>query len=155
MIKKSFSTLAAFCLGIVISITIVACADDINDVVTGKCDCSEKWEELMDRLSNTDNEISELKSKFVDTEVATITHYMDGELDADIKWEYDNKGRISKCIVTYFDGGSDSYSFTYETGKCSIYNNGMIHWVIELKNPKSNNFEIVDVFIAQIMEGIC
>ncbi|MBQ5678798.1 MAG: hypothetical protein IIV44_02610 [Rikenellaceae bacterium] len=156
--KKTFSTLAAFCLGIVISITVVACADDINDVVTGKCDCSEKWEELKDRLSLMDNDVEGLNSKLEKFDIGKITRYMDGEYDSNAQLEYDDKGRIVKCVTkinTYPGEETTTYTFTYETGKCTVYINGVIYWVFELKDPKSENFEFIKIFISKVMDDMC
>lgn len=150
--KKTFSTLAAFCLGIVISITVVACADDINDVVTGKCDCSEKWEELKDRLSLMDNDVEGLNSKLEKFDIGKITHYEDGGFDCDMQLEYDEKGRITKCVWGW---DNDVDTFVYETGKCSIYTNGELHWVFELKDPKSENYEFIKVYISTVMACLC
>lgn len=152
--KKTFSTLAAFCLGIVISITVVACADDINDIVTGKCDCSEKWEEVKGKLLSMDDDINGVKAKFTNRDIARISYYdyyEDGELGGNIKLEYDNKGRISKCVWGYPNGEVYTDTFVYETGKCKIYTEGKLCWVIELSDPKSENFEFINVYISQKM----
>ena len=151
MIKKTFSTLTAFLLGAVISITVVACADDIKDVVTGECDCQTKWEELKDKLSLIDNEIKEVKAKFTNRNIGTISYYEDGGFDSNIKLEYDDKGRISKCEWGW--PGDETYidTFVYETGKCKIYTDGELCWIIELSDPKSENFEFINMYISQKM----
>ena len=158
MIKKTFSTLTAFLLGAVISITVVACADDIKDVVTGECDCQTKWEELKDRLSLMDNDVEGLNSKLEKFDIGKITHYMDGEYDANAQLEYDDKGRIVKCVIKtnlYPGESTTTHTFTYETGKCTIYRDGEIHWIFELKDSKSENFEFVKIYISSIMGSMC
>ncbi len=59
MIKKTFSTLAAFLLGAVISITVVACADDLKEFV--ECNCNDTIKELFAKIDGFEDRIVKIE----------------------------------------------------------------------------------------------
>ena len=112
--KKIFTTVAAFCLGLFASITIVACAD-----------------EFADNGGNSDSELQELKATvaLLSARVAElekgdcVTYFRDQSPDGDwgeATFYYDAKGRITSVHQrnSYGESYTENVSYT-ETG-CTI-----------------------------------
>lgn len=57
MFKKPFSVLAAFALGLVISVSIMACADDLQEIVN--CNCNDTIKDLLKRIEALEEQINE------------------------------------------------------------------------------------------------
>ena len=93
--KKFFSILAAFFLGLFISISIIACADNDDDSSLGQL----SWAEF-----------KELRNARVLKIVRSYANSKGGET-----WEYkyDDKGRISNMHRKDVDGDGSIYTYTY------------------------------------------
>ena len=112
--KKIFTTVAAFCLGLFASITIVACAD-----------------EFADNGGNSDSELQELKAAvaLLSARVAElekgdcVTYYHDQSPDGDwgkATFNYDAKGRITSVHYNDSYGDSGTYNVSYTETGCTF-----------------------------------
>ena len=98
IMKKFFSILAAFFLGLFISISIIACADNDDDSSLDKFSWTEFKELRNARVLNV--RYSESK----------------GFVRDNLEYKYDDKGRISAAYRKTIDGSynfSDTYNVTY------------------------------------------
>ncbi len=94
--KKFFSILAAFFLGLFISISIIACADNDDDSSLGQLSWAEFKELRNARVLNV--------------------RYSGGDVRDNLEYKYDDKGRISAAYRKTIEGSynfSDTYNVTY------------------------------------------
>lgn len=135
--KKIFTTLMAFCLGLFVSITIVACADELIDGDPGLVD-SEELQSLKDLVTKLSEEVSKLKTttENQDAKIAEltervtelekgdcVTYYKDKSPDGDwysATFNYDAEGRIISVIYNDSDGGSNTKNVSYTETGCTI-----------------------------------
>lgn len=89
MFKKPFHTLAAFTLGLVISISIMACADDLQEIVN--CNCNDTIKELLTRIEELEKQVKELKEPDYDALAQII---MD-RIDMDSSTPSDSEERLA------------------------------------------------------------
>ncbi len=75
MFKKPFSVLAAFALGLVISVSIMACADDLQEIVN--CNCNDTIKELLSRIEELEKQVKELKEPDYDALAQIIMERID------------------------------------------------------------------------------
>ena len=96
IMKKFFSILAAFFLGLFISISIIACADNDDDSSMGQLSWAEFKELRNARVLNV--------------------RYSGGVVRDNLEYKYDDKGRISAAYRKTIEGSynfSDTYNVTY------------------------------------------
>lgn len=96
IMKKFFSILAAFFLGLFISISIIACADNDDDSSLGQLSWAEFKELRNARVLNV--------------------RYSGGDVRDNLEYKYDDKGRISAAYRKTIEGSynfSDTYNVTY------------------------------------------
>lgn len=150
--KNSFTTLAAFVFGILISISIIACADNFdNEDQTAKDDLQtliEKVTQLTEKISALENETATLKNRVSVLEesdmVESIKHlYTAGTVGAagEASFKYDNNGRISSIYeIDSYDGSTDTnnYSVSYSDTGCVITSK-KIKITISTKNNNKNH----------------
>ena len=94
--KKFFSILAAFFLGLFISISIIACADNDDDSSLGQLSWAEFKELRNARVLNV--------------------KFSNGFVKDNLEYKYDDKGRISAAYrktIEGSDNSSDTYNVTY------------------------------------------
>ena len=112
--KKIFTTVAAFCLGLFVSITIVACAD-----------------EFADNGGNSDSELQELKATvaLLSARVAElekgdcVTYFHDQSPDGDwysATFNYDAEGRIISVIYKNSEGRGNTENVSYTETGCTF-----------------------------------
>lgn len=75
MFKKPFSVLAAFALGLVISVSIMACADDLQEIVN--CNCNDTIKELLNRIETLEKQVKELEEPDYDALAQIIMERID------------------------------------------------------------------------------
>ena len=96
IMKKFFSILAAFFLGLFISISIIACADNDDDSSMGQLSWAEFKELRNARVLNV--------------------RYSGGVVRDNLEYKYDDKGRISAAYRKTIEESynfSDTYNVTY------------------------------------------
>lgn len=96
IMKKFFSILAAFFLGLFISISIIACADNDDDSSLGQLSWAEFKELRNARVLNV--------------------RYSEGDVRDNLEYKYDDKGRISAAYRKTIEGSynfSDTCNVTY------------------------------------------
>ena len=149
MLKKTVSILAAFVFGLVISISILACAEDISGL---SGDDVEK--ELIARVLALEEEVAELKNAKTMQNIGKYTCNVEGDV-AQGTIEYDSQGRISKMSIT---AEEETYHWTcsYSGSKCTVT------WVDDgttetytLANEKSRDFSAVNAAVLQWMIDSC
>lgn len=74
MFKKTFHTLAAFALGLVISISIMACADDLQEIVN--CNCNDTIKELLTRIETLEKRVETIKEPNYDSLVKLVVEHL-------------------------------------------------------------------------------
>lgn len=146
--KKTFSTLAAFLLGAVISITVVACADDLKESLTGECNCEEKWADINEQIAKLSKDVLELNTAATKCNVATYDAYWTdlGYTCNSASFIYDTNGRIIEAKVSN-GNDSNSYVITYENNVCTVYKNGSTAYIYTLDNKQSTDFSYVNLLI--------
>lgn len=72
MFKKPFSVLAAFALGLVISVSIMACADDLQEIVN--CNCNDTVKELLTRIEELEKRVNTIKEPNYDSLVQLVVN---------------------------------------------------------------------------------
>lgn len=72
MFKKPFSVLAAFALGLVISVSIMACADDLQEIVN--CNCNDTVKELLTRIETLEKRVNTIKEPNYDSLVQLVVN---------------------------------------------------------------------------------
>lgn len=118
--KKLISIVAAFFLGLFISISIIACADNDSNAPTGMVTYSE-FKALKEELLTLKEELQAIKDarmlKIVDT---------DEDGSSILTFEYNELGRITH-ISGYqpFDGISWSHNITYSENTISLLEDGL------------------------------
>ncbi|MBQ5843717.1 MAG: hypothetical protein IIW52_02530 [Alistipes sp.] len=118
--KKLISIVAAFFLGLFISISIIACADNDSNAPTGMVTYSE-FKALKEELLTLKEELQAIKDarmlKIVDT---------DEDGSSILTFEYNELGRITH-ISGYqpFDGISWSHNITYSENTISLLEDGI------------------------------
>lgn len=110
--KKFFSILAAFFLGLFISISIIACADNDDDSSLDKF----TWAEF-----------KELRN----ARVLNIHVFTRGDHSENWEYKYDDKGRISTIHRKEQDLGNYTENMTYNV----TYSNNTINIVDDRENP--------------------
>ena len=112
--KKIFTTVAAFCLGLFASITIVACAD-----------------EFADNGGNSDSELQELKAtvallsaRVAELEKGDCVTYYENKILSDMwysaTFNYDANGRIISVIYNNAEGVCNTENVSYTETGCTI-----------------------------------
>lgn len=74
MFKKTFHTLAAFALGLGISISIMACADDLQEIVN--CNCNDTIKELLTRIETLEKRVETIKEPNYDSLVKLVVEHL-------------------------------------------------------------------------------
>ena len=74
MFKKPFSVLAAFALGLVISVSIMACADDLQEIVN--CNCNDTIKELLTRIETLEKRVETIKEPNYDSLVKLVVEHL-------------------------------------------------------------------------------
>lgn len=74
MFKKPFSVLAAFALGLVISVSIMACADDLQEIVN--CNCNDTIKELLTRIETLEKRVDTIKEPNYDSLVKLVVEHL-------------------------------------------------------------------------------
>ena len=103
--KKTFASLTAFCLGLLISISIIACADDFGG------ENQENQTELQ-TLRETVGELYDKISKLEKGSIIKKATYSYGDYSSSNSFTYDTNGRITHVSN---NGDSISISYTDET----------------------------------------
>ena len=117
IMKKFFSILAAFFLGLFISISIIACADNDDDSSMGQLSWAEFKELRNARVLNVRYSES------------------NGFVRDNLEYKYDDKGRISAAYRKTIDGSynfSDTYNVTYSGNSI----------IIILEGEESERYEV-------------
>lgn len=144
MFKKTFSILAAFVFGLVISISILACADDISDYSGDNVD-----KELAERILALEEEVAELKNAKLTQNIGSYILSSDYETTKST-CEYDDEGRIIKIssVTTFPDGHSNPKVWTcsYKDNVCTV-NCGNFTETFTLENEKSRDFSAIQQII--------
>ena len=113
MLKKSFTILAAFILGLIISISIMACADDISDYSNEK----DTLETLAERIAYLEKEVQTLKKASVAQNIGSIS-CIRGD---DYALTYDKTGRLTQVICDYGES-TNIWTCTYNKNVCTLTN---------------------------------
>lgn len=138
IMKKFFSILAAFFLGLFISISIIACADNDDDSSLGQL----SWAEF-----------KELRN-------ARVLKLVRSNTKGSGTWEYkyDDKGRISNihCKDVESDGytGTRTYNVTYSGNTINIVNDngeGSIRWEVTVSEGAMMVPFVVNEFIRDMI----
>lgn len=131
MFKKPFSVLAAFALGLVISVSIMACADDLQEIVN--CNCNDTVKELLTRIEELEKQVKELKEPDYDA----LAQIIKDRIDIDSSTPNDDEERFAaieqevaqlKNASTMENIGSYRFVGTNEsvTAKYEYDNNGRL-----------------------------
>ena len=70
MFKKPFSVLAAFALGLVISVSIMACADNLQYITT--CNCDNTIKDLLNRIDALEKKVNKIEEPNYDALVQLV-----------------------------------------------------------------------------------
>ncbi len=161
MLKKSFSIVASFLLGLVISISIIACADDITNNTNSEYG-EEDIDLLVEKISYLENEIKELKAVSAMQNIGRIDI---GGLS--IEFEYDDNGRLTKAtkIMPSYEEGGDSNTIiidcTYDKNICKVVRTHIVNedywdslnYIFTLKDSNSRNFDAIKYLLfSSIMD---
>ena len=134
--KKIFTTLMAFCLGLFVSITIVACADELIDGDSGLVN-SEELQSLKDLVTKLSEEVSKLKTttENQDAKIAELTErvtelekgdcvtYFHDQSEGDwysATFNYDAEGRIISVIYKNSEGRGNTENVSYTETGCTF-----------------------------------
>ena len=129
--KRSFSIIGSFCLGLFISVAIIACADDTNETPP--------------------------ITAIIDNSALPTVYEMSVTYDEDftsVKYSYNQNGRISS--ITYSSSfGIGSMIFTVDYSNNTITLNGECKYQItvseeDMSNPKATNALIYMIFADNI-----
>jgi hypothetical protein len=121
IMKKTFSTIAAFCIGLLVSISIYACADDFKDPSLMGSEELESLKEVVMKYNEKVEKFSEEVSKLTE-EVSTLKTIVEqqkvqiAELTENVALS-GKRELITGFSQTYQEFGkahSDSYSFEYD-----------------------------------------
>ena len=126
IMKKSLSILGSFCLGLFISIAVIACADD-------------------DGTTNPLPTPSTVYSTY--PKVLQMTH---SEYDEEYTFYYDEKGRI--CRVHYFYDGGEVDGFHDEYTEI-VYSNNEIkinEWITKVEDLENLSADAINAFVMEI-----
>lgn len=123
--KNVFSTLLAFCLGLFISVAIIACANDTDDYSDNTIEVlSRQVSELTERMEALEAEIQKSAlPRVLKGEWSCARSYSEGHCVYD--YVYDEQGRLIKINETYagIKGPSTGViSVTYGENQCTITN---------------------------------
>ena len=153
--KKMFTASLAFCLGLFISISIIACADDFAG--EGNQENKGELQTLSEMVTKLSEDIAKLK---VTTEEQAqriailekgdvLTEYSAGN-SCRITFKYDDKGRVSSfhCKTDYEEGNYDCTVSYTDTG-CVISHSG--GYSIKLTTT-GNNSNIINKLIWGAIE---
>lgn len=153
--KKIFTTLMAFCLGLFVSITIVACADELIDGDQGLVN-SEEIQSLKDLVTKLSEEVSKLKTttEYQDAKIAEltervtelekgdcITRFRHGEYS--VTFNCNEEGRICSVSETDPEGNTETYTISYTDTGCTFGRT-----TITGKTTRALNDAIITWFIA-------
>lgn len=72
MFKKPFSILSAFVLGLIISASIMACADDLQQIVN--CNCNDTIKDLLARVETLEKQVKTIKEPNYDSLVQLVVN---------------------------------------------------------------------------------
>lgn len=93
MFKKPFSVLAAFALGLVISVSIMACADDLQEIVN--CNCNDTIKELLTRIETLEKRVETIKEPNYDSLVKLVVEHLNTTTPAPTPTECPNEERLA------------------------------------------------------------
>lgn len=96
--KKSFSIVVAFCLGLFVSIAVASCAIDGDENVQSKPN----------------------SSKLSSSPVIDCIYYNDNWEDVTISFDYSNDGRIKALHCSNGNDNTDTFSINYNDKKATI-----------------------------------
>lgn len=115
MLKKSFSILAAFILGLIISISIMACADDTSDYSNDK----DTLETLAAKVADLEKEVRTLKGASIAQNIRSYSYVGDEGRDY-MTFTYDKTGRLTQVTCDYDDGDPDIWTCSYNKNVCTL-----------------------------------
>ena len=142
MLKKSFSILAAFILGLIISWSIIACADDISDYSNEK----DTLETLAERVAYLEKEVQTLKKASVAQNIGSISYIYDGE-SGYVEFSYDESGRLTQATSNYFD---NNFTCSYNKNVCT-FTGGDDTFKFTLTDEESQDFHKIQSIIQGIL----
>ena len=93
MFKKPFSVLAAFALGLVISVSIMACADDLQEIVN--CNCNDTIKELLTRIETLEKRVETIKEPNYDSLVKLVVEHLNTTTPTPTPTECPNEERLA------------------------------------------------------------
>ena len=158
MFKKPFSVLAAFALGLVISVSIMACADDLQEIVN--CNCNDTVKELLTRIEELEKQVKELKEPDYDA----LAQIIKDRIDIDSSTPNDDEERFAaieqevaqlKNASTMENIGSYRFVGTNEsvTAKYEYDNNGQLTKATCTTIDYGNTY--VDVWTCTYNGNVC
>ena len=115
MLKKSFSILAAFILGLIISISIMACADDTSDYSNDK----DTLETLAAKVADLEKEVQAIKKASIAQNIESISYVCDDDNDY-VTFFYDKTGRLTQATIDYSDGETHIWTCSYNKNVCTL-----------------------------------
>ena len=152
MLKKSFSILAAFILGLIISISIMACADDTSDYSNDK----DTLESLAAKVADLEKEVQTLKGASVAQNIRSYS-YVSGHGSDYMTFTYDKTGRLTQATIDYDDGGDpDIWTCSYNKNVCTLTCSGDEDGGINtftLTDEDSQDFHALQNIIISLIVG--
>ena len=138
--KKTLTTLAAFCFGIFISFSIIACADDFGN--NDQVDKDEELQTLREMVAKLSEKVEALQSRVtvIEDDVTLTSFHKNNSTYAeslDYSCQYDDMGRVSTITYKDGEGNGSSYSVSYSENKCTI-KGGNTTYTITTKNNNNN-----------------
>ncbi len=93
MFKKPFHILVAFALGLVISVSIMACADDLQEIVN--CNCNDTIKELLTRIETLEKRVDTIKEPNYDSLVKLVVEHLNTTTPTPNPTECPNEERLA------------------------------------------------------------
>lgn len=93
MFKKPFHILVAFALGLVISVSIMACADDLQEIVN--CNCNDTIKELLTRIETLEKRVDTIKEPNYDSLVKLVVEHLNTTTPTPTPTECPNEERLA------------------------------------------------------------
>ena len=137
--KKTLTTFAAFCFGIFISFSIIACADDFGS--NNQVDKDEELQTLREMVAKLSEKVEALQSRvtIIEDDVTLTSFNLNNPYGEYINYsfQYDDMGRVS--TITYKSAENNgSYSVSYTDNKCTI-KGGTDTYTLDTKNNNNNS----------------
>ncbi len=142
MLQKSFSILAAFILGLIISISIIACADDISDYRNDE----DTIDALVAKIADLEEEVQSLKKASLAQNIGSMSYICDGDNDY-VTFSYDKSGRLIQATSNYFD---DDFTCSYNKNVCTFTGGGNT-FKFTLSDENSQDFHKIQNIIQGIL----